>query len=54
VRSPEIAAFLKNDTNGIASFVIVRETSETDPSGLVHAFASKEHPSARPPTLRVR
>lgn len=54
VRSAEIAAFLKNDTNGIASFVIVRETSETDPSGLVHAFASKEHPSARPPTLRVR
>lgn len=49
VRSPEIASFLKNDTNGIASFVIVRETSETDPSGRVHAFASKEHPSARPP-----
>jgi len=54
VRSPEIAAFLKNDTNEIASFVIVRETSETAPSCLVHAFASKEHPSARPPTLRVR
>jgi ferric-dicitrate binding protein FerR (iron transport regulator) len=54
VRSPELAAFLRADTNGLATFVLVRETSETDPSGLVHAFASKEHPTARPPTLRVR
>lgn len=54
VRGDDLAAFLRADTNGLATFVIVRETSETDPSGLVHAFASKEHPSARPPTLRVR
>lgn len=54
VRSEELAAFLRADTNGLATFVIVRETGETDQSGLVHAFASKEHPSARPPTLRVR
>ncbi|MCX6952130.1 MAG: DNRLRE domain-containing protein, partial [Verrucomicrobia bacterium] len=54
VRSDELAAFLRADTNGLATFIIVRETGETDPSGLVHAFASKEHPSARPPTLRVR
>ena len=38
----------------LVTFLIVRETSETDPSGLVHAFASKEHPTARPPTLRVK
>ncbi len=54
VRGDELAAFLRADTNGLATFVIVRVTGETDPSGLVHAFASKEHPSARPPTLRVR
>ncbi len=54
VRSPELAAFLRADTNGLATFLIVRETGETDPSGLVHAFASKEHPTARPPTLRIR
>lgn len=54
VRGEELAAFLRADTNGLATFVIARETGETDPSGLVHAFASKEHPSARPPTLRVR
>ncbi len=54
VRSDEITSFLRADTNGLATFVIVRETSESDPSGLVHAFASKEHPTGRPPTLRVR
>jgi hypothetical protein len=54
VRGDELAAFLRADTNGLVTFVLVRETGETDPSGLVHAFASKEHPSAHPPTLRVR
>ncbi len=49
-----LADFLRTDTNGLATFVIVRETGESDPQGLVHAFASKEHPTARPPTLRVR
>jgi hypothetical protein len=37
-----------------AAFVIVRVTGELAPSGLVHAFASKEHPTAHSPTLRVR
>lgn len=54
VRSPDLADFLRADTNGLVTFLLVRETGETDPSGLVHAFASKEHPTARPPTLRVR
>ena len=53
VRGDALAEFLKEDTNGLVSFLIVRETGETDPSGLAHAFASKEHPTARPPTLRV-
>lgn len=54
VKGEALAPFLRGDTNGLATFIIVRETGETDPSGLVHAFAAKEHPSARPPTLRVR
>ncbi|HEY1109578.1 MAG TPA: FecR domain-containing protein [Opitutaceae bacterium] len=54
VRGAAFRDFLRGDTNGLATFVIVRETSETDPSGLVHAFASKEHPTAQPPTLRLR
>lgn len=54
VRGDALAEFLREDTNGRVTLVLVRETGETDPSGLVHAFASKEHPSARPPTLRIR
>lgn len=54
IRGAAFRDFLRSDTNGLATFVIVRETSETDPSGLVHAFASKEHPTAQPPTLRLR
>lgn len=54
VRGDALAEFVRQDTNGLVSFILVRETGESDPSGLVHAFASKEHPSARPPTLRVK
>lgn len=54
VRGDALAEFIRQDTNGLVSFIVVRETGETDPSGLVHAFASKEHPTARPPTLRVK
>ena len=49
-----LADFVRGDTNGLVTLLLVRETGETDPSGLVHAFASRAHPSARPPTLRVR
>lgn len=54
VRSAELADFLRRDTNGLVTLMLVRESGENDPSGLVHAFAAKEHPTARPPTLRVR
>ncbi|MEQ1852666.1 MAG: DNRLRE domain-containing protein, partial [Chthoniobacteraceae bacterium] len=49
-----LAEFVRKDANGLVTFIIVRETGETDPSGLVHAFASKEHPTANPPTLRLK
>jgi hypothetical protein len=54
VRSDALAEFVRADTNGLVSFLIVRETGETDPNGLAHGFASKEHPMARPPTLRLK
>ncbi|MCB1085663.1 MAG: DNRLRE domain-containing protein, partial [Verrucomicrobiae bacterium] len=54
VKREALAEFLRSDTNGIASFVLVRLTDETDRHGLVHAFASREHPVAMPPTLRLR
>ena len=54
IRSDALTAFLQADSNRQVTFLIVRETSESDPSGLAHGFASKEHPTARPPTLRFR
>jgi ferric-dicitrate binding protein FerR (iron transport regulator) len=54
VRGETLAEFIRQDTNGLVTFLIVRETGETDPNGLAHGFASKEHPTARPPTLRLK
>ncbi len=54
IRGEALAPFVRANRGRLATFLIVRETGETDPTGLVHAFASKEHPTARPPTLRVR
>lgn len=54
VRADSLAEFVRSKSNGLVSFLIVRETGETDTSGLAHAFASKEHPNARPPTLRIK
>jgi ferric-dicitrate binding protein FerR (iron transport regulator) len=54
VRSAALTDFVRKDTNGLLTLLLVRETGESDPSGLVHGFASKEHPTARPPTLRLK
>ncbi len=54
IHGDALAEFARADRNGLVSFLIVRETGETDHSGLAHGFASKEHPTARPPTLRLR
>lgn len=43
--------FLRNHSGEIIHLLLVRETGESDPQGLVHAFASKEHPTAPAPTL---
>jgi FecR protein len=53
IRGDALAAFVRASRGGLVTFLLVRETGESDSTGLVHAFASKEHPSARPPTLRV-
>ena len=47
----EINSFVKSDSNGLVTFIIVRESNEFHKSGLVHAFASEEHPIDSPPTL---
>lgn len=47
--------FLNADSNGIVTFIVCRETDETQRSGLVHAFATKENRGKNaPPLLRVK
>ena len=54
LRGQALLNFLKQDTNGLVTFIICRETDETTKDGLVHAFATKESGSNTPPLLRVK
>ena len=51
LETEEIKNFIKSDSNDLVTFIIVRESGEFHKSGLVHAFASEEHPIDSPPTL---
>ncbi|QDT55173.1 FecR protein [Caulifigura coniformis] len=53
IDSPELVDFLKTDTNGLTTLMIVRETIGTDISDIVHAFASRRHPTLPAPMLRL-
>jgi len=46
--------FLSQDTNGVVTFIICRETDETGRNGLVHAFATKESGNNTAPLLRIK
>ncbi|OGV70704.1 MAG: hypothetical protein A2283_16605 [Lentisphaerae bacterium RIFOXYA12_FULL_48_11] len=50
----ELTKFLNSDTNGSVTLIIVRETRENPSGDLVHAFASRRHPGAQPPTLQLK
>lgn len=54
VSSPELVALLREDANRLVTFLIVRETGEYESQGLVHAFATREHPVGRAPALNIR
>ncbi|MEY4484397.1 MAG: hypothetical protein RL693_1849 [Verrucomicrobiota bacterium] len=54
LRGQALANFINQDTNGMATFIICRETDETAKGGLVHAFATKESGSNTPPLLRLK
>ncbi|MBY0523023.1 MAG: DNRLRE domain-containing protein [Gemmataceae bacterium] len=53
ISGPALTEFLNRDTNGLATFIVVRETRGSGRSDLVHGFASKQHPRLPPPTLKV-
>ena len=55
LRGEALRDFLNADSNGIVTFIVCRETDETQRSGLVHAFATKENRGKNaPPLLRVK
>ena len=51
--SKDLVDFVKSDTTGVCSFIVVRETAGNKNFSLVHAFAGNQHPEARGPTLEV-
>lgn len=53
IETSELVKFLKRDTNGLATLMIVRETIGTGVSDIVHAFASRRHPTLPAPMLRL-
>ncbi len=54
ISSDALVDFLRGQDDGLATFLIIRETGEHDSQGLVHAFASKEHPTSPAPTLWLK
>ena len=47
----ETDALKKFIQSGHGKLLIVRETFETSPSGMIHAFANHNHPYYAPPVL---
>jgi hypothetical protein len=54
VQSGGLTDFLLSSGKEKITLMLVRETGELDKQGLVHAFASKEHPTSPAPTLWFR
>jgi hypothetical protein len=54
VRTDDLTNFLKTHPHSQISFMVMRETKETEDGGLVHGFASRRHPTLPAPTLAIR
>ncbi|WP_442508480.1 DNRLRE domain-containing protein [Novipirellula sp. SH528] len=52
IDTSELGEFLNQDTNGGATLILVSETAGIK-ACYVHGFASRRHPDASPPTLRL-
>ena len=53
IQTEELTKFLSNDTNGLITLVIVRDSKELERVGLVHGFAGNNHRTSAPPTLSI-
>ncbi len=54
ISSDELAEFLAQHNGSSVTLVLLRETGEFDKQGLVHSFASGEHPLGPAPTLWIQ
>ncbi len=54
MQSDALTHFIANHPDNLLSFVLIRVTGENNQQGLVHAFASKEHPTSPAPTLWIQ
>lgn len=54
IASEALDEFVQHRDDDLITFLLVRETGEMDPQGLVHAFASREHPTGPAPTLWLK
>lgn len=53
IDGPALAEFLRRDHNGLATLIVVRETTDTYQKSLIHGFASRWHSRLPPPTLKL-
>ena len=53
VSTPELAEFLNTRKQAFATFILVRDTPGSGRNDYVHGFASKDHPTLPPPTLKL-
>lgn len=54
VEGSALVEFLKSDTNGIVTLIVVRLTPEHTSGGLVHGFANRQNAVAAPPALLIQ
>lgn len=54
ITDERLTQWIARNSRSLLQFAIIRTTGESDQQGLVHAFASKEHPTAPGPTLWIR
>lgn len=54
IQGKPLAAFLRERAGSMVTLIVVRDTLETEITGLVHGFASRRHPTLPAPTLLIR
>ncbi len=54
IEADTLAEYLRERSGSTITLIVVRETAETDSTGLIHGIASHRHPTLPAPTLAIR